>query len=99
MLEDMKKLKKDYKNKFGEIKEIKNQLLHIQSGIEQKKHNLVTEFEAWWDETIGGIGKDLDDEDDVEVDPEDPDSGAFFKAKKTVKQLHKGKVKPPTKRK
>jgi len=100
MLEDVKALKKDYKSNFASIKEIKSELNTINQNIESCKQKLVVEFDAWWDENMNTLGKEQEEDDEeLEIDPEDPDSGAFFKAKKTVKQLHKGKPKAQTKRK
>lgn len=51
-LREMKDLKRDYRELFKELKELKSAISFSQQGIDNIKQRLVTEFEKWYEETF-----------------------------------------------
>lgn len=51
-LREIKDLKRDYRELYKELKELKNAISFSQQGIDNAKQRLVTDFEQWYDETF-----------------------------------------------
>lgn len=52
MIRQMKDLKRDYRDLFSKLKEVKGAISYHQELIDNFKQTLVAEFEAWYDETF-----------------------------------------------
>lgn len=52
LLQRMKELKKAYRAAYSELRSTKSQVTQLQGAIDQAKQQLVSQFEAWYDDTF-----------------------------------------------
>lgn len=58
MLRQLKDLKKDYRDLFTALKDIKSAISYSQQVIDSSKQKLVSDFEQWYDETFEEVKKE-----------------------------------------
>lgn len=101
IIKEIKQQKKDYKQLFEQIKNMKLECQMIENNIQQNKLNLLREFERFFQKKYGLSIHDLNNPDinnknddyQIEVDSEDQDMEAqvYKNAKKKVNMLNKAR--------
>lgn len=103
MIRQLKELKKTYREKFDELKRVKDEINNITLAIDQGKQKLVYDFETWYGERISSVPQarsapklptieaTIHSSEMGRIEETDPDALAYIRAKKNVDTIHKAK--------
>lgn len=103
MIRQLKELKKTYREKFDQLKRLKDEINNITLAIDQGKQKLIYDFETWYGERISSVPQarsvsklpqieaTIQSSEMGRIEETDPDALAYIRAKKNVDTIHKAK--------
>lgn len=103
MIKQLKDLKKTYREKYDDLKKIKDEVNNISLAIDQSKQKLIYDFEGWYGERLTStqnvksasrlpqIESTIHTAEMNRIEESDPDAMAYIRAKKNVDTIHKAK--------